>query len=224
VVEVGGGRGALTKLLCERAGHLIAVEIDPHLATRLRREFSGRADIVESDFLALELPRDAYCLIGNIPYALSTEILRKIVEAPNPPTDAWLVVQREFGERLCGHPFGKESLWSHRLKPFWHVEIIDRLATKEFTPPPSVESVFLQLGLRARSIIREEEASAYDQLLHVGFGRPTLSQSLKPLLSKIQLRRLASDYCFGVDDAPGSLMFEQWLGIFRFLQRINKAK
>ncbi len=219
VVEIGAGRGALTRPVSDRAGRVIAVEIDPFLVAKLRRDFRGRAEIVAADFLEYELPRGEYSLIGNIPYALSTDIVRKVTSASNPPTDAWLVVQREFAERLCGQPFAKESLWSLKLKPLWHLEIIDRVPSREFSPPPSVESAFLHLRWRERPIVRGEEIAGYHRLLEAGFKQQPLGRSLKPLLSKVQLRRVASDYRFSMHDAPGDLMFPQWLGILRFLQR-----
>jgi 23S rRNA (adenine-N6)-dimethyltransferase len=185
---------------------------------------AGRAEVVESDFLNLELPREKYFLIGNIPYSLSTEIVRKVTTATNPPIDIWLVVQREFAERLGGHPFAKESQWSLRLKPFWHLEIIDWLPPKEFTPPPSVDSAFLQLRWRGRPILRHDETAAYDRLLHTGFRQPEIGKSLNSLSTKVQLRRLALHYRFSLDDAPGSLLFAQWLGILRFLQRIGELR
>jgi 23S rRNA (adenine-N6)-dimethyltransferase len=219
IVEIGPGRGALTRPLVERAGRLIAVEVDGYLARQLRRTLAGRVEVVESDFLEFDLPREPFRVIGNIPYAQSTAIVRKLTESPHSPVDAWLVVQREFAMRLCGRPFGKESPWSLALEPFWHLEIVDGVDRREFTPPPAVASAFLHLARRARPLIHPEEAAGFDRLLALGFARPTLRQSLKPLLSKVQMRRLAADYCFDVSDSPGGLMFDQWLGIFRFVQR-----
>jgi hypothetical protein len=62
-------------------------------------------------------------------------------------------------------------------------------------------------------------------LIALGFcGKPTLRQALRARLTKIELRRLAVDFCFGADDGPGDLLFEQWLGIFRFLGRLDPAR
>ncbi len=119
---------------------------------------------------------------------------------------------------MCGSPYAKETLWSLRLKPFWHLEIVDRLKKAEFDPPPAVDSVFLHLSHRGRAIIGPHETPAYLDLLEDTFKRNgPLAQSLKSRLSKVQLRRLAADLCFNVNDMPADLMFEQWLGIYRFL-------
>ncbi len=220
IVEIGAGRGALTRPIVKRAGRVIAVELDPYLAGKLRHEFADKATIVAADFLTVALPTEVYSVIGNVPFARSTDVIRKLVEAANPPRDAWLVVQRELANRLCGRPFAQESLWSLRLKPYWHLEIVDRLKRTEFDPPPSVDSVFLQLSHRDRPLVRDQEAPAYSSMLEIAFrARSTVAEALSSMLSKRQIRRLAADLRFRQDDAPASLCFEQWLGIFRFLSR-----
>lgn len=220
VVEIGPGRGALTRLLVRRAGNLIAVEVDPFLAKQLRRTFDEEATIVTADFLAFDFPSEPYCVVGSIPYARSTDIVRKLAAANNPPRDAWLVVQRELANRICGRPFGKETRWSLRLKPFWHLEIVDRLKKNEFHPPPSVDSVLLQMSYRGRPIVNDQQA--WLDFVEMGFrGATTILQALRPRLSKLQLRRLARDLRFSVEASPGDLLFEQWLGLFRFVERLR---
>ena len=220
IVEIGAGLGALTKPLVKRAGKVVAVEIDTFLARKLRNTLGSNAEVVATDFLTLELPSASYSIIGNLPYAQTTEIVRRISEVSNPPRDAWLVVQREFALRIIGHPFARESLWSLRLKPFWHFEIVDRLKRAEFDPPPSVDSVFLQMSFRERSIIDVQDTQAYVSMVEHAFrGHSTVLDALRASLTKVQIRRLASDLRFNVDDRCSDLFFEQWLGIFRFVRR-----
>lgn len=217
VVEIGPGRGALTEPLSARAGRLIAVELDPYLADRLRQRYAGRAEIISGDFLAWDPPGERHAVIGNIPYAVSMDVVRKIVECRHPPDDVWLIVQREFAHRLCGPPYARESLASLRLKPFWSLEIRQRLARDAFVPPPSVASAFLHLSRRPRPLIDMSERADYLALLEMGFrGQPTLRQALKPRITKVQLRRLAADFHFSDEAGPADLIFEQWLGIHRF--------
>ena len=217
VLEIGPGRGALTTPLTKIARKVVAIELDAHLAESLRGRASSNLDVVTADFLQIELPTERYCVVGNIPYAISTEIIRKLDDAVQPPTDAWLVMQREVAFRMCGRPYTRENLWSLRLKPKWHLEVVRHLKKQEFDPPPSVESVFLNMRHRGRVVIEEEDLLRYVRLLEEVFRRNTpLNQSLRPWLSKLQIRRLAADLRFNVGDMPGDLMFEQWLGIFRF--------
>ena len=138
---------------------------------------------------------------------------------PTPPVDAWLIVQRELAQRLCGRPYTNETLWSLRLKPRWHVEILDRLKRTDFDPPPSVDSVVLWLSNRGRSLMTGSESRVYLGIIESAFQNGgTLRQAVRPWLSKIQFRRLATDLRFEVTAEPSSLQFEQWLGIVRFVK------
>ncbi len=221
VIEIGAGRGALTGLLAARASRVVAVEIDPYLADVLRKRHFDRVEVFEGDFLRVQLPQQRYQVIGNIPYAHSAAIIDKLIASPEPPSDAWLVVQREFAQRLCGSPFGRESVRSLELKPAWHLEIIDHLRRTEFIPPPAVESVYLHLQNRVRPLIDADATDDWRRLVAGTFDNASLRRGLARTLSKRQITKLAADYRFHIEDPPGALSFEQWLGIFRFVQRLN---
>jgi 23S rRNA (adenine-N6)-dimethyltransferase len=209
-----------------RAGRVLAVEVDSFLVDKLRAslateaptEEDSRLEVRQDDFLALPLPTGAYKVVGNVPYAITTDIVRKLTATPTPPLDAWLVVQREFGQPLCGPPYGRESLFSLSLKPAWHVEIVARLQRADFDPPPSIESVLLWLSRRERALLDPAELSIYQRLTGSAYqSRRSLQDALKPWVSKVQLRRLGRDLRFAAQAEPSSLSFEQWLGILRFV-------
>ena len=210
----------------KRAGRLLAVELDQYLAQKLEGEVGSQVEVLNADFLDFPLPRDSYKVVGNVPFSITTKIVRKLVEAPNPPTDSWLIVQRELAHRLCGRPSTNESLWSLRLKPHWHVEILERLKRTDFDPPPSVDSVLLWISRRGRSILTDRESKLYLKIIESAFRNgATLKQAVRPWLSKIQLRRLSIDLNFEVDEKPSAILFEQWLGILRFIQQsTNQGK
>ena len=219
VIEIGAGRGALTEPLLRKAGRLLAIELDQYLAQKLSADFGGQVEILAADFLTIRLPEDLYKIVGNVPYSITTQIIRKLVEAPNPPTDGWLIVQRELAYRFCGRPYTSESLWSLRLKPYWHIEILDRLRRNDFDPPPSVDSVLLWLSHRGRPLLVGSESALYLEVIESAYRKgTTLKHAIRPWLSKIQIRRLASDLNFDLDEKPSALQFEQWLGIVRFIR------
>lgn len=219
VIEIGAGRGALTKPLAERAKKLLAIEVDLFLANKLAKEFGDSVEVLSRDFLNFDLPQYEYKVIGNIPYAISTEIIRKLVLAVTPPIDSWLIVQKDLAHRFCGRPYQNESLWSLRVKPAFHIEVIDRLQRRDFQPAPSVDSVFVRISKRTRQLLTTDEFDLYLKIIIAAFTNAnTLRQALKPWLSKVQLRRLSNDLCFTIDATPSLLAFEQWLGILRFIQ------
>lgn len=218
VVEIGAGRGALTHHLADRAGRVIAVELDARLAAALENRVASNVVVVPQDFLEFELPSQPYVVFGNVPYARTSDIVRKLTEAQDPPSDAWLVTQQEAAYRFIGAPYRHETLWSLRLKPFWQLEVIDRLRRTDFDPPPAVDSVMLWLARRSRPLLTPLEETLWTELLTHGFGSgETLHQGMRRWLTKTQLKRLATDLKFSVEDRAPSLAFEQWLGILRFL-------
>jgi 23S rRNA (adenine-N6)-dimethyltransferase len=206
--------------LLAQTGRVEAIEVDPWMVQFLRSKFGSDLTVLEGDFLRFDLPASPCHVVGNIPYSRSADIIRHLTGSPHPPRDAWLIVQREFAERLCGHPYTRESLWSLQLKPQWHVEIIERLARADFSPPPAVDSVLIWMQLRRRPLLLEPEAELYRSLLNAVFlqAPDNPQRALRRWLSKLQFRRLAEDLCFPGDAAPGEIGFVQWLGIVRFIQ------
>ncbi|WP_419162398.1 rRNA adenine N(6)-methyltransferase family protein [Candidatus Palauibacter sp.] len=141
VVEIGPGRGILTRELARRCREVVAVEFDGALSEALRTRFPSddRVTIVRSDFLRFRLPDVPYKVLGNIPFNRTAAIVRRLVQAGSPPQDAWLVIQREAAERFAGSPCSRETLSSLLLKPWWQIEIVRRFCRTDFDPPPGVD-------------------------------------------------------------------------------------
>lgn len=143
VVEIGAGRGALTGYLATRARRVIAVELDPILASKLRRQFSDepRVEVVEGDFLTVPLPSEDFVVVSNIPFGDTARIVARTVSGN--PRAAWLVVQREAAERDAGHSWSSGTLQSLLLKPRWEIEVRGYPRRTDFDPPPSVDTAVL---------------------------------------------------------------------------------
>ncbi len=150
VVEIGPGRGALTELLVERAGKVIAVELDRALATILRDKYrrSDNVDIVEADILKIspgELGGAGYILAGNVPYYITTPIIFHALIPPLPKRAVFLV-QAEVAERMTSPPGSKEyGALSVNLQTIAKVEILMRVPASAFHPPPKVESAVVRI-------------------------------------------------------------------------------
>ena len=226
VLEIGPGRGALTRELAGRCLRLIAVEVDSGLVGALRPEFRSRrnVELIQADFLQMDLPASAFKVFANLPFSRTSDIIRRLVDATVPPDDAYLIVQREAAERFAGYPYTAETLQSLRLKPWWHVEILRRLRRTDFEPPPRVDSVLLWLTNRPRPLVDPPDETFYRSFLSATFGRTgnTVKRCLRQFLSGRQVDRLASDFHFNPSGPPSSLSFDQWLGVFRYV-RITRS-
>jgi 23S rRNA (adenine-N6)-dimethyltransferase len=219
VVEIGPGLGALTRPLARRAGRVLAVEVDARLCRRLRAAFAGdpRVEVVHADFLAFALPRQPFKVFGNIPFAHTAEIVRRLTGAEPAPRDVYLVVEHAAARRFAGRPFGPETLRSLLLKPWWHAELVCDVSPTEFAPPARGTCALLWLAFRPRPLVDREAADLYADFVAAGFGRSgeRLEDCLAGLLTRAQRRRCARRLHLELAAPPSALTFDQWLGLFR---------
>ena len=171
VVEIGPGRGALTDLLVERAGKLVAIEYDRALAEKLRERYASRrnVEIVQADVLSVrftDLVSVPYKLIGNVPYYITTPILFHALDRPRPELAIYLV-QREVAERLTASPGGGEfGALTVNVGAVANAEMLFTVPAGAFRPPPKVESAVVRVTPRPVALIaedREEEFRSFVQ-------------------------------------------------------------
>ena len=226
VVEIGPGRGILTRELARRCRKVVAVEVDGALSEALRTRFlsDSRVTIVRSDFLRFRLPDVSYKILGNIPFNRTADIVRRLVQADSPPQDAWLVIQREAADRFAGGPCSRETLSSLLLKPWWQIEIVRRFRRTDFDPPPGVDVVALWLAHRARPLVDRFQAADYRRFIRSCFGRDgrSIRRCLRSEFTRTQIQRLGRDLRFDPSGPPRGLTFDQWLAMFRF-RRLTRS-
>ena len=150
VIDIGAGSGVITSVLAKRCHTVIAVEPDHETAELLRKNVAKfeNVQIIEQDFLTMELPQTPYKIFANPPFHLSSKILHKLDEAPNPPDAIYLILQKQFALKLLNNDRHYTSQLGKQL--FVHYEPRIRLPLKPqyFTPPPAVPTVLLELKRR----------------------------------------------------------------------------
>lgn len=145
VVEIGPGEGVLTEKLVELGSPVVAIEIDPQLADRLRARLGGSVEVRNEDAVEAELPRQPFRTVGNLPYNAGTPIVRRIIANPN-CRRAVFMLQKEVADRLVAkpgtEPYGFLTLYT-RL--FATARILLTLDPRSFYPPPKVRSAVVVL-------------------------------------------------------------------------------
>ena len=175
VVEIGPGRGALTDVLVERAGRLLAIEVDRDLAAHLRERYADRphVEIVEADVLQVDLAALAggdYVLAGNVPYYITTPILFHALRHPRPLRAVYLV-QREVAERAAAAPGGKEyGALSVNVQSVARVELLARVPPGAFQPPPKVDSAVIRVTPRPDPVVTPDEEARFRTVVQEAFG------------------------------------------------------
>ncbi len=196
VVEIGPGRGALTDVLMQRAGRVIAIEIDRDLAARLRERYAGesRLTVIEQDVLKVDfgaVTGGPYVIAGNVPYNITTPILFHALKRPRPLRAVYLV-QREVAERVVAAPASEAyGALSANVQSVAVAELVFKVPAGAFQPPPKVESAVLRITPRADPAVNEGEEDAYRALVQASFG-----------LRRKQLRRVVRTvFSLGADAA-----------------------
>jgi len=181
VLEIGPGTGSLTSHLVKKAKNVIAVELDEQLANKLSAEQNGpNLQIIAGDILRFDLTTlpAGYKVVANIPYYLTSHLIRVLSETPNPPAMAVLLVQKEVAERVAAKP-GKMSLLSASAQFYWNVTTGQIVPARLFTPPPKVDSQILIMNRRVEPLF-DVDTKAFFRIIKAGFSnrRKTILNSL----------------------------------------------
>jgi len=228
VLEIGPGMGNLTRLLAARAAKVVAVELDKKLADELSKQLSDRnVQIINQDILRFDLsglPLD-YKIVANIPYYLTSHLIRTISESLNPPQRAVLLVQKEVANRVSSKP-GDMSLLSISAQFYWEVSVGRIIGSKLFTPPPKVDSQVLVLKRRSSELFPEVDVKTYFRIVKAGFAgrRKTLLNSLSAglRLPKAEVADLLSTSRIDPKNRAQNLSLNDWHRIYKTAERSLK--
>jgi 16S rRNA (adenine1518-N6/adenine1519-N6)-dimethyltransferase len=185
VLEIGAGLGSLTRYLATYAHSVVAVELDRKLIPPLVQVVGQYANVrvVEGDILAYDptqlVSQQDYVVVANIPYYITSALLRHLLEARVPPKRLILTVQREVARRICARQ-GDMSLLALSVQVYGHPEIITHIPASAFYPPPKVDSSVLRIDLFASPLIPAPELELFFLLIKAGFSqkRKTLRNAL----------------------------------------------
>jgi 16S rRNA (adenine1518-N6/adenine1519-N6)-dimethyltransferase len=226
VVEVGPGKGVLTKALLGRVAKVTAIEIDSVLVEKLSEKFASFENfhLVLGDARHLNLDEivgaEAYKLVANLPYYAATYILRAFLALQNPPQIAVVMVQREVAQQMVGRP-GSMTFLSHAIGLYGKPSIIRSVPPQAFRPPPQIYSSIVRIEKvdeSSRSWIVGLDKEAFLDFIRCGFAAPrkklgnSLSQGLGIGANNIRV------FCetAGIDPSmrPSTLATNEWLGIY----------
>ncbi len=220
VVELGAGGGMLTRQLARVAGRVVAVEYDPYWALRLREQFSCEANVlvVHEDALEMELPREPFTVVANVPFCATTSILHRLLDDPTvPPERVHLVVQKQVAlKHARPKPTTLKTLhWS----PWYRFSTGLELPADVFQPKPQVAACLMVAAKRGPPLVRPYHRHLFLGLVRRAFegSGNSVGRVLKPAFTRTQLRRLAKDNGFALDLPPSMLTVRQWASLFDFM-------
>lgn len=249
VLEIGPGLGTLTQELAQRAKKVIAVEKDKRMVEILKDVLKDHQniEIIHGDILKIlrDCPSDTvllfqkdcirgtvpYKIVANIPYYLTSPLIRLLLESKNPPQEMVLLIQKEVAQRICAKP-GKMSLLAVAIQFYSQPKIISYVSKKSFWPQPKVDSAIIKitpLSLRGatRQLARSDEAiSKFFQIVKAGFSSPR-KQLVNNLYQKLNLDRekikAALTQCrLDIRVRAANLRVEDWINLSSLLPKVNE--
>lgn len=223
ILEIGPGLGSLTRYLVKQASHVIAVELDRELALKLPDQVKSKnLTVVQTDILQFDLsdlPAN-YKVVANIPYYLTSNLLRRLAESTNPPKLMVLLVQKEVAERIGARP-GQMSVLAVSVQLYYQPELGTVVPKKLFTPPPKVDSQVVILTRHPKPTFKDLDSEKFFRLVKAGFSerrkklRSSLSGGLD--LSKDQADQLLKRAGINGDLRAQNLKLEDWYEICKWL-------
>jgi len=194
VLEIGPGLGVLTHQLAERVDRVVAVELDDQLVEILNEQLGDQSnveivhgDILESDPTELikltidnrQSPIVNYKVVANLPYYITSPVLRHLLEATQPPSLAVVMVQKEVAERICAQP-GQMSILAVSVQFYASPSIVCHVPAAAFYPQPKVDSAVLRLDVLPVAAVPNVDPDRFFQIVRAGF-----SQKRKQLLNSL---------------------------------------
>ena len=210
VLEIGPGKGALTRPLADRVKKVLAIEKDNDLAPQLKKEFAGtnvtiaHADILKYPFEQLPAPLK---VVGNLPYNIATPIIEKVLAFRHKFSVFYMTVQLEYGNRIVARPGNKEyGSLSCFVQYYAIARKVFKISPSAFRPAPKVDSCFLSLHLRSEPAHNARDEEFLFKLIRACFSqrRKTIRNSLAVIYGKEEgeelLRNLNIDPMLRAED------------------------
>ena len=211
VIEIGAGKGHITRELAKICRQVSAYEADQKLVEILKEQLPQKDNIkiTARDFLQVTLPeKGEYKVFSNIPFAITSDIIRKLTEAKNPPKDTWIVMEKGAAIRFVGKKY--DTAASLALKPFFSSRVVHQFQKSDFHPEPSVDVVFLHIRKKEMPDIPVSQRKKFLHFIDV-----SQKYGLLKLLNRKQISGALRDGGLPPLDECSELSYQHWLCLFR---------
>ena len=228
VLEIGPGIGTMTRELAKKAQKIIAVEKDPKMIEILKettQDFQN-IEIINADIMKYEVPKIKYRdykVVANLPYYITSPVIRKLLETENKPKEIILMVQKEVAQRICVLP-PKTNLLAISVQFYAKPKIISYVSKKAFFPKPKVDSAIIQLKISGQNSKIDREK--FFKIVKAGFSHPRkqlANNLLKELdflgkeINKEKIISLLAKKGILATQRPETLLLKNWIELTKIL-------
>ena len=235
VMEIGPGLGVLTRELAKRAGQVVSVELDSFLSSALRQTLASleNVTVVDGDILQLEPAAllqghkaANYKVVANLPYYITSAVLRHFLEAKLKPQIMVVMVQKEVAEAIVAKP-GRMSLLSVSVQFYGEPRIISYVPARCFYPAPKVDSAIVKIELYSQPPAEVTDRESFFELVRAGFSAPrkqignSLAQGLK--LPKAECLSLLRKTSIVPQRRSETLTLEEWAKLCQAFTQVDEC-
>lgn len=229
VLEIGAGEGIITAELLNKAGKVTAFEVDKYFFDKLEKKFGVNTSLQLrlEDFLEVDLPSYPYKVFSNIPFNLTSLIIKKLTLENNSPEDAYLIIQKEAAMKFVGKPLdSKNSQLSVLLFPWFEIKSIYNFKPSDFHPRPNVQVVLIEIKKRQSPLISIQKRQKYEDFVTFTFNqfKPNITEGLSNVLSRQNIITLAKEHGFSSEAKPSEIDFQNWINLFDIFSKASEKQ
>lgn len=227
VLELGAGKGALTTILTKKAGKVLAVEYDAKFVEILRRKTiqNHNTKIIHQDIMRIHLPKEKFIVVSNIPYSITTPIMKMLLSNPaNSFQSGVIVMEKGAAKRFTSKTIKDPYVLAWRM--WFDISYVKGIAKENFSPPPKVDSAMIKIMRRKEPLIPNKDYFAFLGLIEYAFRKAyaPIDVALQGIFSAPQLKRLRRNLNIKIETPIGTLNETQWTIIFNtMVQFVSRA-
>ena len=207
VIDIGAGSGACTAVLARLCRKVLAYENEPGALNKLQQNMRRHKNVkvIAQDFLQAKLPDEPYKVFANIPFHLSADIVRKLTnnDETHTPQAIYLIVQKQFAQKIVPSDRHFTSQLGAQLAPWWQTRIRRPLRHTDFTPPPAVDTVLLELKPRPEPLLSTLERDKYQSFVAKCYASQKVFAAVPRAKASINPER-----------KPSELTPEEWVRLY----------
>ncbi|MEK4360135.1 23S ribosomal RNA methyltransferase Erm [Paenibacillus sp. FSL M7-1455] len=215
VLELGAGKGAITTVLSEQAGKVIAVEYDPKLANKLEQLRMRNVKVVRQDILRVPLPKLPFVVVSNIPFAITTSIMKMLFDNPKNQVQRAVIIMEKGAAKRFASSHVKDP-YVAAWKMFFDIRYVKGVSRENFSPPPKVDCAIITVSRKKVPMVPIKDFSVFRGLADYMLKKPQLpvDWALRGIFTPPQIKNIKRN--LGIkQEAPVAFLSEsQWAGIF----------
>ncbi|WP_408010006.1 23S ribosomal RNA methyltransferase Erm [Pseudalkalibacillus sp. A8] len=218
ILELGAGKGALTTILNQKSNKVLAVEYDAKFVQTLRRKTASdpNTKIIHQDIMKIRLPKEPFVVVSNIPYAITTPIMRMLLSHPSTGFQRGVIIMEKGAAKRFTSKWMKNAyvlIW----RMWFDIHYIKEIPRTNFSPPPKVDSAMILIRRKKEPLLSNKDYKAFAGLAEyvMNYPKARVEDVLWGIFTPPQMKQLKRNLKLNNEATINSLTEEQWGIIYK---------